>query len=114
MAYKRGSRDDIANRVPLPARCPEPDINSGKPWSQSDLDDLKTAYKVDADLEEIAEHLCRDWEEVAQKCADLNLELRYQRSKRAGKGEIRKEEREYWEQEHARRLAAWTSKVKNG
>jgi hypothetical protein len=105
MAYKRGARDDITNRLPLPARDIEPDINGGKPWSQSDLDDLMAAYKADADLEEIAEHLCRDWEEVTQKCAELNLDLRHQRSKRAGKEQVRKKEREYWDKEHGRRLA---------
>ena len=65
MAYKRGAREDTANRVPLPSQYQEPDINSGKPWSEADIADLHAAYQFDADVAEIAEHLCRDWEQVA-------------------------------------------------
>ena len=67
MAYKRGARAAMANPQPLPQRRREPDINSGKPWSQADADDLLAAFRSDADLAEISEHLCRDWEEVAAK-----------------------------------------------
>ena len=111
MAYKRGAREDITNRVPLPSHYQEPDINSGKPWSEADIADLHAAYRSDADLAEISEHLCRDWQEVAEICAELNLDLRYQLSKRAGKQQVLNKRREYWEQEHARRSARGTGMV---
>ena len=96
MAYKRGARDDISNRVPLPSRYREPDINSGKPWSEADDADLHAAYRSDADLAEISEHLRRDWEEVAAKCAELKVDLRYQLSERAGKEQVLNKRRD-WE-----------------
>jgi hypothetical protein len=70
MAYKRGAKEDIENRVPLPTRYHEPDINSGAPWSEMALEDLRAAWEAGDDLEELSRYLCRDWEEVAAKCKD--------------------------------------------
>ncbi|HEX3494610.1 MAG TPA: hypothetical protein VHT48_04460 [Methylocella sp.] len=94
MAYKRGARDDIINRVPLATRNLEPDLNSGKPWSEMDLEDLRSAWKAGDDLEELSRYLCRDWQEIATKCKELGLDLTYQSRKRAGRDWWRKQQRE--------------------
>jgi len=92
MGYKRGAKDDIANRLPLPTRYQEPDINSGTPWSEMALEDLRAARDAGDDLEELSRYLCRDWEKVAAKCKELGLDLVYQSRKRLEREKKRKRE----------------------
>ena len=48
-----------------------PNINSGKPWSEMDLDDLTNCLMLREPVEQIADFLCRDIEEVEAKVAEL-------------------------------------------
>jgi hypothetical protein len=48
------------------------------------VEDLRAQWRTGADLEELSRYLCRDWEEVAQKCAELDLDLVYQPQRRQG------------------------------
>ena len=48
-----------------------PNINSGKPWSEMGLDDLANCLKLGEPVEQIADFLCRDIEEVEAKVAEL-------------------------------------------
>jgi hypothetical protein len=41
-----------------------PNINSGRPWSEMDLFDLRSSLEWGRSIEEVAEFLCRDVEEV--------------------------------------------------
>lgn len=41
-----------------------PDINTGKPWSEMDLCDLENCIERGDSIEQIAEFLCRDREEI--------------------------------------------------
>jgi hypothetical protein len=41
-----------------------PNINSGQPWSEMDLFDLRNSLEHGSSIEEVAEFLCRDVEEV--------------------------------------------------
>lgn len=50
-----------------------PNINSGKPWSKADLDDLKQCLALGDTAEGIAEFLCRDVAEVRAKSAELRI-----------------------------------------
>ena len=55
----------------------KPNINDGKDWSRSDIDDLVTFAKRDESLEETANFLCRsDIQEVVSKAQELGFELR--------------------------------------
>jgi|SRR4051794_39691683 hypothetical protein len=86
MAYKKGAKEAIANRQPLPERSFEPDLNDGKEWSEDDIADLKVAWKQGEDLEELCRYLCRaDYEDVAKKCSELGLDLKYQSRRKAGR-----------------------------
>ena len=49
------------------------DINSGQPWSEMDLSDLKDCLRRGDSVAEIANFLCRDEEEVRAKIEELNL-----------------------------------------
>jgi hypothetical protein len=46
-------------------------VNSGKPWSEMDIRDLKVALQYSRTVAEIADFLCRDVEEVEAKIAEL-------------------------------------------
>jgi hypothetical protein len=48
-----------------------PTINSGQPWSELDLADLRGELRLGKPLAEIAEFLCRSIEEVEAKAAEL-------------------------------------------
>ena len=48
-----------------------PNINSGKPWSEMDLADLADCLKLGEPVEQIADFLCRDAEEIEAKMAEL-------------------------------------------
>jgi hypothetical protein len=86
MAYKKGSKEAMQNRQPLPpSSAPLTDLNDGKEWSEEDIRDLKAAWEHGADLEELCRFLCRaDWKVVGDKCAELGLDLKWQKQRRAG------------------------------
>jgi hypothetical protein len=44
-----------------------PDVDSGKEWSEMDLAELRICLRLGQPIEEIAQRVCRDVEEVAQK-----------------------------------------------
>jgi hypothetical protein len=48
-----------------------PNLNSGEPWSEMDLYDLRYGLQIGTSVEELADFLCRDVEEVRQKIAEL-------------------------------------------
>ena len=56
-----------------------PKQNTGKPWSAEDIKDLISAIKDDFTVEAAAEFLCRTGseQEVASKCAELGLPVRW-------------------------------------
>jgi hypothetical protein len=56
-------------RLKPPAGMPH--INSGKPWSAMDLEDLQDLLGQDEPIAEIADYLCREVDEVAAKVAAL-------------------------------------------
>jgi hypothetical protein len=86
MVYRKGSKEAMQNRQPLSPSAPfEPDLNDGKEWSEEDIRDLQAAWEHGADLEELCRFLCRaDWKAVADKCAELGLDLKWQKQRRAG------------------------------
>ena len=49
------------------------DINSGKEWSAIDLADLHNGLVQGYSLEELAQFLCRDVQEVQAKMAELGF-----------------------------------------
>ncbi len=48
-------------------------INSGMPWSEMDIEDLRQSFAYGNSVAETADVLCRDVEEVEEKLADLGL-----------------------------------------
>jgi hypothetical protein len=48
-----------------------PNINSGKPWSELDLADLRQCLALGGSAELIADFLCRNPDEVRAKTAEL-------------------------------------------
>jgi hypothetical protein len=55
------------------------DLNSGRPWSEMDLFDLKNSLAHGDSLAEVASFLCRDEDEVRHKATELGLGDRPQR-----------------------------------
>jgi hypothetical protein len=55
--------------------------NSGQPWSEMDLWDLRNSLSHGRTADEVAEFLCRDTDEVRQKMAQLGIEERRKRRK---------------------------------
>jgi len=51
-------------------------VNSGQPWSEGDLWDLRNSLAHGGSIEEVADFLCRDTDEVSAKMAQLGLEER--------------------------------------
>ena len=54
------------------------DVNSGKEWSPMDLADLQNAVANGYGMEEIAQFLCRNVQEVQTKLGELRLLSRLQ------------------------------------
>jgi hypothetical protein len=48
-------------------------INDGKPWSEKDVFDLRSAIWLGETIEQAADFLCRSDEEVAAKAKELGL-----------------------------------------
>jgi hypothetical protein len=53
-------------------------INSGKPWSQTALYDLRYWLEHGDSVEQVAELLCRDVNEVREKMVELGIRERPQ------------------------------------
>ena len=51
-----------------------PNLNSGKDWSEMDLQDLRDDMHLGTPLEQIADFLMRDVSEVEAKIAELQAE----------------------------------------
>lgn len=51
-----------------------PNINSGKPWSELDLQDLRYCLAAGEPVADIADFLCRNVDEVRAKIAERGLE----------------------------------------
>ena len=49
------------------------DANSGAPWSEADISDLKNELDHGRTIAETASFLCRDVDEVRQKAKELRL-----------------------------------------
>ena len=49
------------------------DANSGEPWSEMDITDLKDSVAYGDTIAETATFLCRDEDEVRQKARQLGL-----------------------------------------
>jgi hypothetical protein len=48
-----------------------PNVNSGKEWSEIDINDLRQGLTEGAPADDIADFLCRDVDEVKRKIAEL-------------------------------------------
>ena len=49
------------------------DANSGEPWSEMDIQDLRTSLDFGNTIADAATMLCRDEDEVRQKAKELGL-----------------------------------------
>jgi len=49
------------------------DANSGKPWSEMDIQDLRASLDFGNTIADAASMLCRDEDEVRQKAKELGL-----------------------------------------
>jgi hypothetical protein len=49
------------------------DANSGEPWSEMDLEDLRHSLDYGDTVAETASFLCRDEDEVREKIMELGL-----------------------------------------
>ena len=54
--------------------------NSGEPWSDMDLDDLRNHLARDSSVAETADFLMRDEDEVREKMRELDLQEKTQRN----------------------------------
>ncbi len=52
------------------------DANSGEPWSEADISDLKNGLGHGRTVAETASFLCRDVDEVREKMKELGLVTR--------------------------------------
>ena len=50
------------------------DANSGEPWSEMDITDLKDSVAYGDTIAETASFLCRDEDEVREKMKELGLQ----------------------------------------
>jgi hypothetical protein len=48
-----------------------PNVNSGKEWSEMDINDVRQCLAEGASADDIADFLCRDVDEVKRKIAEL-------------------------------------------
>jgi hypothetical protein len=52
------------------------DANSGEPWSEADISDLKNEIARGRTVAQTARFLCRDEQEVREKTKELGLTVR--------------------------------------
>ena len=58
--------------------APEPsNLNTGKPWSDMNVLDLRICAEAEDTIEEAAQLLCRTQKEVREKAAELGLDFRF-------------------------------------
>ena len=50
-----------------------PNLNSGKEWSEMDIEDLASSLAYGRTVAEVADFLCRDEDEVREKMKELGL-----------------------------------------
>jgi len=50
-----------------------PDVNTGKPWSEMDVHDLKTCHATGTTIQDTAMFLCRNQPEIYAKSKELEL-----------------------------------------
>jgi hypothetical protein len=55
----------------MPIDLSKPNLNTGKAWSQMDVDDLTNANRYGSDVTAIADFLCRNQTEVYVKAKEL-------------------------------------------
>ena len=60
----------------MPADLKNPDMNSGKPWSQMDLYDLRSCVGSGGTTAATARFLCRGIDETMAKARELGLHLK--------------------------------------
>jgi hypothetical protein len=60
----------------MPASVKSPDLNSGEPWSEMDIEDLRSFALGGATAAETAKFLCRDIDETIAKARELGLALK--------------------------------------
>ena len=48
-------------------------LHSGDPWSEADLIDLRNSLSLGDSVEEVADFICRDVDEVREKMRELGL-----------------------------------------
>lgn len=86
MAYKQSAKEEMAKRLGVTWASPDRvhDIYEGEPWSEMPTEGLRELWRTGVDLEELSRYLCRHWEEVAQKCTELDLDLVHQAQRRRG------------------------------
>jgi hypothetical protein len=53
-----------------------PNLNTGTPWSEMDLFDLRNSLEQGDTPEKVADFLCRTLSEVREKMAELGLQAR--------------------------------------
>ena len=54
-------------------RRPDMDANSGEPWSEMDIQDLRASLDFGNTIADAATMLCRDEDEVRRKAKELGL-----------------------------------------
>jgi hypothetical protein len=55
---------------------PFPNLNSGEPWQDADIIDLRLCAEQGISLAETADFLCRNRQEVHAKAKELGIKLR--------------------------------------
>jgi hypothetical protein len=56
---------------------PFPNLNSGQPWQDADIVDLRLCAKQGISVGETADFLCRNRQEVRAKAKELGIKLRW-------------------------------------
>jgi hypothetical protein len=57
-----------------------PNLNERKPWSETDLADLKNSLAHGRPVEDIADFLCRSEDEVREKIAELQKQRAFRQA----------------------------------
>ena len=68
-----GARN-LSSRTRLSGQEQSMDANSGEPWSEADISDLKNELDHGRTIAETASFLCRDVDEVRAKMKELGLQ----------------------------------------
>lgn len=60
----------------MPAAIKDPDMNSGEPWSEMDLYDLRMCAESGTSAAATATFLCRHIDETIAKARELGIDLK--------------------------------------